>query len=88
MKASRRDACVLPIPEFSAIRIDYNPLQSSLTNLGSMEQNLVVSRDCLREAPFAPPTSPCGSDHIIKPPPCKSLPKKSWIPPITWFTVM
>ena len=42
MKASFQDACILPIPEFSAIRVDYNPLWSSATNLGSMEQNLVV----------------------------------------------
>ena len=36
MSASREHACVLPIPEFLVIRVDYDPLRSSAINLGGV----------------------------------------------------
>ena len=73
MSGSQKHACILPIPEFSAVGVDYDPLQSSAPNLGNMVRILAVLWDCLQEALFAPPTSPYGSDHIIKVH-CMSLP--------------
>ena len=62
---SRKHACVLPIPEFSAIRAPIMILCGLLPKFGSVVWNLAVWRDCLQEALFTPPTSPGGGDHII-----------------------
>lgn len=79
---SRKHACVLPIPEFSAIRGPIMILCGLPPKFGSVVWNLAVWRDCRQEALFAPPTSPGGGDHIIKPR-CTSFPRPSRIAPIT-----
>ena len=45
MSASQKHACLLPIPQFSANGVDYDPLRSFTTVLGSMVQNLQLDKN-------------------------------------------
>lgn len=62
-RAFRKHACVLPVLEFLAIGVDYDPLQSSAIHLGSVVQNL-AGLTGLRAGSATSPTSPGGDDHI------------------------
>ena len=64
IRVSWKHACVLPMLELSAIGVDYDPLRSSATNLGSMVRISWFHGIAYRKSFPAPSTSPVGGNQI------------------------